>query len=98
MPVGTLKTFKGSWNSGIAHVILQDGTSIPCENAPTVRLFGQLFPGFIIDQSHTVNPNVLDGIEVYYSTDDLGLLNYIVDICEVSEDDLELLLKEDEGE
>lgn len=70
---GTIAGFRGTWGSGIAQLDLEDGRSIPCENAPTVRALAAAFPD-VIGPGHTVNVEALKGIEIEYWYDDLGLM------------------------
>ncbi len=74
MNKGTITGFRGSWGSGIGYLII-DGVPVPCENAPTVRALEGAF-GDVIGEGHTVDQSRLEeGLEVYYSVDDLGMLN-----------------------
>ena len=72
MQEGTIIGFRGSWNSGIAHLIIQkeDGTieHIPCDNAPTVRALDSAFEN-VINANHTVNQNAIKGKKIRYSVD-----------------------------
>ena len=45
---GTIVGFRASWDSGIAHLVV-DGVDVPCNNAATVRCLDACFDNFIID-------------------------------------------------
>jgi hypothetical protein len=74
---GTIKDFKGSWNSGIAFLTVEheDGTTqlIYCDNAATVRALDSLF-GNVIDNGHTVNVEAIRGKKIEYCLDECGFV------------------------
>lgn len=73
---GTIQGFAGSWGSGIATLTIREGDStvaIPCENAPTVRALAAMFPD-VIGDGHCVNVGALEGQEVQFCMDDMGLM------------------------
>lgn len=77
---GKLKGFRGSWESGLGYLLIEDNEtgsvdSIPCDNGPTVRALEACF-GNAIDKAHTVKCDQEAGFydkEVYWSYDDFGL-------------------------
>ncbi len=76
MPItykGTLKGFSGNWQSGLATLHFYGRPSIHCENAPTARALDACF-GDVIAHGHTVDSSAIDGKEVIYSVDDMGIL------------------------
>jgi DNA/RNA endonuclease YhcR with UshA esterase domain len=74
---GTIKDFKGSWNSGIAFLTVEheDGTIqlIYCDNAATVRALDSLF-GNAICNGHTVNVEAILGKKIEYGLDECGFV------------------------
>jgi len=76
---GKIVAFRGSWHSGLGALVIVDSESgieeaIPCDNAPTVRALEGAF-GNVIAGGHTLNPKGGHvGKEIYWSTDDLGLI------------------------
>jgi hypothetical protein len=75
---GTIKGFKGSWDSGIASLTVEqkDGTkTIYCDNAPTVRALDALF-GNVID-GHSVNLEAILGRKIRYALDESSILAWI---------------------
>ena len=73
MKKGTITGFGGSWLSGIGYLEI-DNVPVPCENAPTVRALDGAF-GDVIAAGHTVDQDAVIGKVIYYSTDDMGLLD-----------------------
>jgi len=69
---GVINGFRGSWMSGLGQLVI-DGIAIPCDNAPTVRALEAAFGG-VIAPGHTVSQEAIQGKEVYYSMDDMGLV------------------------
>ena len=76
---GTILGLGGTWMSGLAHLEIRDERrgelTVHCENAPTVRALDSAF-GNVIGEGHTINNETGGhiGKEVYYSTDDFGIL------------------------
>jgi len=70
---GRLEGFRGSWGSGIAHLIIS-GKAIPCDNGPTVRALQACYGG-VIGRGHSVSegPSWV-GREVVWAYDDMGLV------------------------
>jgi len=77
---GTIKDFKGTWNSGIATLILLSDNNVEnrvyCENASTVRALDAMFPGFIAE-GHRANPDAIKDKVVFYSLE-YGFINWIL--------------------
>lgn len=77
---GKILAFHGSWMSGLATLVIEDfvtkeQVSVYCENGPTVRALEGCF-GNVIGNAHSVKGDGGHvGKEVYYSTDELGILN-----------------------
>lgn len=77
---GKLKGFRGSWQSGLATLIIEDSETgcteeILCENGATVRALEGCF-GNVIGDAHCVKSDQKAGFydeEVYWSMDELGL-------------------------
>jgi len=46
---------------------------VPCDNAPTVRALDRAF-GNVISKNHTMNNKAIEGKEIYYVLDDMGLV------------------------
>ena len=74
---GTILGMSGSWGSGIATLSLQvsDGMKINvlCENGQTVRALNACF-GNVISPGHRINMDAIRGKEIYFSIDDMGML------------------------
>jgi len=74
---GKIIGFRGSWLSGLATLIVEDfdrgEIAIPCDNGATVRALEDAF-GNVIAEGHTVNNEAIQGKEIYYSMDDMGLV------------------------
>ena len=77
MKRGTIIGLEGSWGSGIATLFVEnnEGDTIPlyCENSPTIRALDNAFGG-VITSGHRVNVEAIKGKIIYYSEDDLGML------------------------
>ena len=58
--------------SGLGHLITSSG-AVPCDNAPTVRALDACF-GNVIGEAHTVNNKAIQGKDIVYSMDDMGLV------------------------
>ena len=85
MKKGTITGFRGSWGSGIGYLII-DGVPVPCENASTVRALEGAF-GDVIAEGHSVSQDRFkDGLEVYYSVDDLGMLDGFTPVDDATEE------------
>lgn len=78
---GKLKGFRGSWESGLGFLVIEDSETgsieeIPCENGPTVRALEGCF-GNVIGDAHCVKPDQEAGFydrEVYWSVDKFGFV------------------------
>jgi len=74
---GKIIAFHGTWMSGLATLVIEDYdrgvVEVPCENAPTVRALDSAFGG-VISGGHTVNNKAIQGKEIYYATDEIGIL------------------------
>lgn len=76
MPRGRIIGFSGSWSSGIAMLTVETEEGIDhvwCDNPPTVRALDRAF-GNVIGEGHTVNQAAIEGREIEYETDALGVL------------------------
>lgn len=83
MPItkkGVIEGFSGNWMSGLGYLII-DGVPVMCENAPTVRSLDECF-GDVIAPGHTVNSEAINGKEVIYSVDDMGILMGFTPVAE----------------
>jgi hypothetical protein len=76
---GTILGLGGTWMSGLAHLKILDERRgeviVHCDNGATVRALENCFGG-VIGEGHTIdnrNGGHLNK-EVYYSTDDFGIL------------------------
>ena len=71
---GVIAGFGGSWGSGLGHLAFEDGSVVHCENGATVRALEACF-GDVIGNAHNVREDGGHvGQEIYYSTDDFGIL------------------------
>jgi len=76
---GTILGLGGTWMSGLAHMRIRDERRgevvVHCDNGATVRALEGAF-GNVIGEGHTINNETGGhiGKEVYYSTDDFGIL------------------------
>jgi hypothetical protein len=86
---GIIQGFSGTWNSGLAMLFVEkeDGEfeRLLCDNAPTVRAIDAAFPGFIRG-NHSVDNNAIKGKEIFYSCDDMGMLESFTPVEEASEE------------
>ena len=69
---GVINGFMGSWNSGLAYLII-DGQPVPCDNGATVRSLEACF-GRVIAPGHVVNQETIVGKEIHYSVGLWGVL------------------------
>ena len=71
---GVIEEFRGSRDSGVGYLII-DGVPVPCENPATIRALQAAFGG-VVGEGHTVDnfSGGHVGQAVFYSLDDLGLL------------------------
>lgn len=95
---GTIVSFKGSWGSGIATLVVEDDNHIEhpilCENAPTVRALDACF-GDVITPNHSVNQSSIVGQSIVYFLDDMmGMLSGFTTEDEYAD----WLLGQEEGE
>lgn len=73
---GILKQFSGSWGSGLGSLSIEvDGAikQFPCDNGTTVRSLEGAF-GNVITDGHTADGQGYRDQEVYFTVDDLGVL------------------------
>jgi hypothetical protein len=70
----TIKGLSGSWGSGLATLVFQDGSSIFCENGATVRALDGATDGAFITPGHTFDNDAIDGLDVLYWEDEFGLV------------------------
>ena len=75
---GTILEFRGSWDSGIAHLVV-DGVDVPCNNAATVRCLDACFDNFIID-GHACDVNAIIGKRIRYTVDEIGVLKGLIPV------------------
>jgi len=82
---GVIAGLNGSWGSGLAILAFEDGTSVPCDNGPTVRALESAF-GDVIGSAHDIRSDGGHvGKEVFYGFDDFGLtLGWFVPVDEAS--------------
>ena len=103
---GKIIEFRGTWLSGLGYWVIEDsktGTirNVTCENAPTVRALEGAF-GDVITPGHSVDPQGGHvGKEIYFSCDDLGLLDGFTPVVQASPEIEELYrqsIEENRGE
>ena len=97
---GILKQFNGSWGSGLGSISIEvDGVvnQYPCDNGATVRSLEDAF-GNVITEGHTANGKGYKNQEVYFSVDDIGLLQGFTPVGEASPELIEQFEKGDESE
>lgn len=70
---GTIGAFQGSWQSGLASLIV-NGLGIPCENTTTVRALEGCY-GDVITDSHSVDNAAIKGKRIAFSLDNMGMLD-----------------------
>ena len=77
MKRGKIIGLEGSCGSGIATLYVENsnGDTIPlyCENSPTIRALDNAFGG-VITPGHRVNVDAIKGKIIYYSEDNMGML------------------------
>ena len=79
---GTILAFRGSWDSGLAHLVV-DGIPVPCHNSTTVRCLDSHFPNFIIE-GHGYDENAIIGKRIEYTVDDFGVLETLTPVASVA--------------
>ncbi len=76
---GTIVGFSGSWQNGLALLSIKnsDGTieHIHCDNAPTGRALDAMFD--CIGEGHYIDNSKIQGQEIRYSIDNLGILEQL---------------------
>lgn len=75
---GKILDFVGSWQSGIAQLVIEDSDTggvdfVPCENTATVRALEAAFED-VITPGHTADGKGYKGQEVFWSMDEYGVL------------------------
>ena len=75
---GTIVGFRASWDSGIAHLVV-DGVHVPCDNVATVRCLDACFDNFIID-GHACDVNAIIGKRIKYTVDEIGVLETLIPV------------------
>jgi hypothetical protein len=72
---GTITGLCGSWGSGLATLVFEDGSVVYCENGPTVRALENCF-GNVIGDNHTINNETGGhiGKEIVFTTDFMNIL------------------------
>ena len=80
MYTGTIVNFYGSWNSGLAHLLVTNHATgkvevLLCENGPTGRALIALFNCLAAD--HTIDVARIRGQKILYSINDIGMLHSI---------------------
>lgn len=99
---GKLKDFRGSWNSGLGMVVIEDSETgiveeVPCDNGATVRALESCF-GNVIGEAHCVKSNEEVGFydrEVYWSKDDTDIILAGFTPIEEASEELEALYVEE---
>ena len=76
---GTIVGFRGSRDSGIAHLIV-DGVHVPCDNTATVKCLHACFGNFIVD-GHACDINAIIGKRIRYTLDEIGVLKGLIPIA-----------------
>lgn len=90
MKRGTIERFEGSWSSGLATLVFQDGERVPCDNGPTARALIAAFG--CAGGGHTIDNRRLRGKEVYWEWDDMGLvLGGLVAVDQLTADEVSKL-------
>ncbi len=93
---GIILEFRGSWNSGLGALIIQDSISeeiktVHCENGATVRALEGCF-GNVIAEGHSVEQGEDAGYynqEIFYTCDDMGIFEGFTPVEEASEELME---------
>lgn len=72
---GVIEGVYGSFGSGLATIVFQDGSQVHCENGPTIRALDACF-GNVIGDGHTINNEDGGhvGQEIVFTTDFMNLL------------------------
>ena len=86
MQKGKLIQFSGSFGSGLGQLSIEvDGQvqMFHCDNGTTVRSLESAF-GNVITDGHTADGEGYKGQEVYFSVDDMGLLESFTPVDEAS--------------
>lgn len=69
---GIIDGFVGSWMSGLGTLVVS-GVPVHCENGATVRALDSCF-GNVISPGHSVNNKAIQGKDIVYSMDEMGLI------------------------
>lgn len=69
----SISHFEGSWASGLATLVYEDGSSDFCDNGPLVRALDGITGGEFIAAGHTVNNDAINGLDVITLPDEFGL-------------------------
>ena len=99
---GKLKDFRGSWNSGLGMIVIEDSETgvveeVPCDNGATVRALESCF-GNVIGEAHCVKSDQEAGFygeEVYWSMDEIGIVLAGFTSIEEASEELEALYMEE---
>ncbi len=67
-----IKSFSGSWSSGLATLSFQSGRSIPADSGPLGRALGGMFDA--IGSGHTINNGSIRGQDIIYAIEPWGTL------------------------
>lgn len=67
-----IKGFYGSWSSGLAFLQFKDGTQVAADNAPLARALDGAFGA--IGQGHSIDNSAIEGMDIVYWLDDMGLI------------------------
>jgi len=81
---GKIIAFHGTWMSGLATLEIEDYdrgiVNVPCDNAQIARALDSAFGG-VIGDAHTVLQDAIQGKEIFYGMDDMGLvLGFIIPV------------------
>lgn len=95
---GKLIQFSGSFGSGLAQISIEvDGQvqMFHCDNGTTVRSLENAF-GNVITEGHTANGNGYKNKEIYFSVDNIGVLEGFTPVEEATPELIEIFEKNKE--
>ena len=97
---GTIVRMYGTWGSGLGMLEIDDEQrgriAVPCDNAPTVRALDGAF-GNVIGEAHTFINEAIEGRVIYYSVDEIGVLEAFTPVGEAPPELVEMYEEQGEG-
>jgi hypothetical protein len=67
----TISHFQGSWSSGLATLVFEDGSHVLADSGPLGRALDSAFD--CVGPGHCIDNSKINGKEIVYLMDDMGL-------------------------